>query len=130
MKFYYLRAEDIRTINIAYVEARFNEKNEELFLGIVERPQTTFEGAELFPGLFDKAASYLHGFATTQFFSDGNKRTGFLSATVFLNIHGQEWSGPDVDEAETFLLAVAAHQVSIEEVAEWLRAHCVERSAS
>ena len=124
MTVYYLRADSIRTMNEAFCGPGAGVRDEGGFLSIVERPMTSFAGEELFPGIFMKAASYLHGYATTQFFRDGNKRTGFLSATVFLQIHGHTWMGPDVDAAEDFLLEVAANQVTIEDVAEWLKSHC------
>lgn len=126
-EFYYLRAEDIRIINLAYCGDGAGVRDESGFLGIVDRPMTSYDGTDLFADAFMKATSYLHGFATTQFFRDGNKRTGFLCATVFLQIHGHTWVGPDVDAAEDFLLDVAANKVSIERVAEWLRSHCSQK---
>lgn len=82
-------------------------------------------GVDLYPSVHEKAAVYLHGFATTQTFSDGNKRTGFLSATVFLEIQGFMWEGPSVDAAEGFLLSVAAKVHSLDLVTSWLRMHSV-----
>lgn len=81
-------------------------------------------GADLFPSIHEKASVYLHGFATTQTLTDGNKRTGFLSATVFLQIHGYSWEGPSVDAAEGFLLSVADKVISLDAVTSWLRMHC------
>lgn len=121
--FYYLHADDIRIINLAYCGEGAGVRDESGFLGIVDRPMTSYGGVEMFPDVFDKAAAYLHGFVTTQFFRDGNKRTGFLSATVFLQIHGHVWTGPDVDEAEEFLLEVAANRVDMASVVLWLRSH-------
>lgn len=124
MTLYYLHPEDVRTINLAFCGDGAGVRDEPGFLSAVSRPQATFLGADLFPSLHDKAAVYLHGFATTQTLSDGNKRTGFLSATVFLQIHGFAWEGPSVDEAEGFLLSVAAKDVPLESVTDWLAIHC------
>ena len=121
MTFYYLTSESIRQINEAFCGPGAGVRDEGGFDGIVHRPQTTFLGQELFPDVYSKASAYLHGFATTQFFHDGNKRTGFLSATVFLRIHDLEWAGPEVDDAEDFLLEVAANNVDERGVAEWLK---------
>lgn len=125
MTFLYLRAEDIRQINLEFCGAGAGIRDENGFLSAVERPQSTFVGRDLFPTIWDKAAAYLHGFATTQTLSDGNKRTGFLSATVFLEIHGYRWEGPGVDSAEEFLLSVAANDVPIGAVSVWLKQHTV-----
>ena len=126
--FYYLAADSIRTINIAFCGEGAGVRDENGFLGIVERPASSYAGHELFPDVYSKAAAYLHGFATTQFFRDGNKRTGFLSATVFLGIHDYIWVGPSVDDAEGFLLEVAANRRDEQEVARWLKHYCLPRS--
>jgi death-on-curing protein len=124
---YYLHPDDVRTINLAFCGDGAGVRDEPGFLSAVYRPQATFMGADLFPSFHEKAAVYLHGFATTQTLTDGNKRTGFLSATVFLEIHGYTWIGPNVDAAEDFLLAVADKRVPLEDVTAWLRSHCSDR---
>ncbi|WP_341579729.1 type II toxin-antitoxin system death-on-curing family toxin, partial [Microbacterium schleiferi] len=93
------------------------------------RPITSWDGNELFPRLVDKAAAYLHGFATSQFFWDGNKRTSFLCATVFIEENNFVFDGPTVDEAESFLLAVAAKERTLEQVADWLDRYSFSRRA-
>lgn len=125
MSLYYLHPEDVRTINLAFCGDGAGVRDEAGFLSAVYRPQATYWGADLFPSIHEKAAVYLHGFATTQTLTDGNKRTGFLSATVFLEIHQFTWAGPSVDEAEGFLLSVAAKTISLDVVTTWLRMHCV-----
>lgn len=47
--------------------------------------------------LADLAAAYLVGFATTQGFNDGNKRTGLACALVFLAINGVDLHVPPVE---------------------------------
>jgi len=125
VSFLYLHANDIREINLIFCGAGAGVRDENGFHGIVERPQATFLGEDLFPTIWDKAAAYLHGFATTQFLHDGNKRTGFLSATVFTEIQGYRWEGPDVDDAEEFLLSVADNNIPIDVVSTWLKMHTV-----
>ena len=62
---------------------------------------------EYFPDLWTKVAAYLHGLSSTQYFHDGNKRTAWLAATVFLRVNGVRVPHiPDV-ESEAFVLAVA-----------------------
>ncbi|MGQ0714860.1 MAG: type II toxin-antitoxin system death-on-curing family toxin [Gemmatimonadaceae bacterium] len=46
------------------------------------------------PDLADLAAAYLLGFARSQGFSDGNKRTGLACALVFLHINGAPLHAP------------------------------------
>ena len=55
---------------------------------MAEKPAKELFGEEIYPGLFLKAAIYMHGFATRQFFADGNKRTAYLTTSTFLEING------------------------------------------
>jgi death-on-curing protein len=71
------------------------------------RPQSGFGGYETFPDLWAKAAAYAHGIASTQYFTDGNKRTGWFAAVTFLRLNGVPF--PDVSdvEAEVFVQAIS-----------------------
>ncbi|GGP14207.1 hypothetical protein GCM10011346_37350 [Oceanobacillus neutriphilus] len=80
-----------------------------------------------------KAACYLEGFATHQYFSDGNKRTGVMCCITFLLINGYEI---DVDDESLELYHVAMKvcddsiprqkRWGIEEVAVWLQKNCIK----
>lgn len=65
-------------------------------------PFQTFGGDELYPTLLAKAARLTDDIAEAQAFLDGNKRTAWLIAVVFLELNGLAL---DVDEDE------AAHVV-------------------
>ncbi|MHB1786013.1 MAG: type II toxin-antitoxin system death-on-curing family toxin, partial [Acidimicrobiales bacterium] len=56
---------------------------------------------------------------------DGNKRAAWASLVLFLDLNGIVWTPdpPDVDDAEQAMLAVAAHDVDVDEpwFADWLR---------
>lgn len=121
MRPYYLDYETICIINAAFCGDGAGVRDRGGVEGIVDRPASNYFGQEFFPGLFEKAAALLEGFSTTQFFFDGNKRTSFLSATTFLACNGFDWFGPEVDEAEEYLLEVAANQHEVADIAEWLR---------
>ncbi|MFD2674371.1 type II toxin-antitoxin system death-on-curing family toxin [Gulosibacter bifidus] len=124
MSFYYLDYDTVEIINRAFCGLGAGVRDPGGVRAVLARPQSGYSGQEFFPTVFDKGAALLHGFVTTQYFFDGNKRTGFLSATVFLECNGFNWDGPDVDAAEGFLLSVAAGSVEVEEVADWLAAWC------
>ena len=70
--------------------------------------------------LADLAAAYLVGFARSQGFRDGNKRTGLACALVFLALNGAPLHVPP---AEVFALtmAVANNQADDTAVAAYLR---------
>ncbi|GMA17140.1 type II toxin-antitoxin system death-on-curing family toxin (plasmid) [Deinococcus metallilatus] len=52
-------------------------------------------GVELYPSLTEKAAAYLFFLARNHAFVDGNKRTAYAAAYVFLLLNGAELTGPD-----------------------------------
>ena len=70
---------------------------------------------------FDLAAAYAFGIARDHPFVDGNKRTAFVAAAVFLLDHGYEI---DIDDASIvqIILAVSEGAMSEGELGDWLRA--------
>lgn len=72
------------------------------------------------PSIFELAAGYATGVVKNHAFIDGNKRTAFLAAYIFLGLNGYEL---DADEAEAaaITLDLAASAVSETEFAEWLK---------
>jgi death-on-curing protein len=75
-------------------------------------------GEDAYPTLFEKAAALLHSISSNHSFVDGNKRTGWASAIVFLDINGYTLRSPlDEDAAEKFVLAVAQSQLNTAEIA-------------
>jgi death-on-curing protein len=86
------------------------------------QPMATFDGAELYPTLADKAAAL--GFSLIQGhpFIDGNKRVGHAAMEVFLFLNGSELHA-SVDEQEAIVLALAAGRMTREVFADWIRQH-------
>ncbi|MBI3344969.1 MAG: type II toxin-antitoxin system death-on-curing family toxin [Gammaproteobacteria bacterium] len=81
------------------------------------RPENLFcYGA---PTLHELAAAYGYGIAKNHPFIDGDKRTAFLTSTVFLMDNGFQ---PIVSEAEvaSAMTALAAGQLTEAEFAQWL----------
>jgi death-on-curing protein len=64
--------------------------------------------------LADLAAAYLFGFARSQGFSDGNKRTGLACALVFLALNGAPLHVP---AAELYALTMAVANNQADDVA-------------
>ena len=71
--------------------------------------------------LAEIAATYAFGFARTQAFADGNKRTAFGSMTVFLGVNGYPLK-LDPDTWERIMLDVAEKRMSRNELAKELAA--------
>ena len=68
------------------------------------------------------ASAYAFGVARNHPFVDGNKRTAFLAAYVFLRMNGFDLTASEVDVATT-MLAVAAGKLAEEEFGAWLKQH-------
>ena len=73
---------------------------------------------------FQLAAAYCTGIVKNHPFIDGNKRTGTLSAVVFLALNDTEVS---FDEAMivTMIYGLAAGEMSEEQLADWLRSSAI-----
>ncbi len=77
------------------------------------------------PDASDLAAAYGFGISRNHAFIDGNKRTGFVAAEMFLILNGYQLSADDTSSALT-MLAVSAGDISETEFAAWIRQHAVK----
>lgn len=78
------------------------------------------------PDLFELAASFAHGNVKNHPFLDGNKRSGLMSAALFLELNGMIFNAPE-EEAVLQTLALAAGEIGADEYAAWLRNSCSPR---
>jgi death-on-curing protein len=74
------------------------------------------------------AAAYASGIVRNHPFVDGNKRTAFLAAYVFLGLNGLDL-GADEAEAAATMLMLASGDIEEEAFADWLREHARRRGA-
>lgn len=65
-------------------------------------------------------AAYAQGLVRNHPFLDGNKRTAFVAAYVFLHINGLRLTADEVDAAQQ-MLALASGDLSEARFADWLR---------
>ena len=91
-----------------------------MLLSALGRPRATFDGKELYPGVFPKAAALMDSLIRNHPFVDGNKRTAISAAGLFLRINGHALRVQD-GEMVRFTLACAQSQVALEDIALWLR---------
>lgn len=88
----------------------------------VARPQATFGGEDLYPELPAKAAALMHSVVTNHPFVDGNKRSGFSVAVLFLELNGYRFEATEAD-ATVRTLALAAGAMKEAAFAAWLKAN-------
>jgi death on curing protein len=84
------------------------------------RPQNLVAYGE--PDAAELAAAYAFGIARNHPFADGNKRTAAVVSETFLVLNGHELVASDAELVVAFL-ALAAGELSEEEIADWFRGH-------
>ena len=84
------------------------------------RPENLFAYGK--PTLSDLAAGYAFGLVKNHPFIDGNKRIGFATAVLFLELNGLRFTAPEV-EVVLNTLALAAGEMSEAAYAAWLKAN-------
>ena len=91
-------------------------------LGLLEsavaRPHATFDGAELYPTLFVKAAALMESLSQNHPFVDGNKRTAITAAATFLRFNGYALQTTN-EELERFTMMVVEERPSLESITAW-----------
>jgi len=92
----------------------------------VAQPRASFGGADVYPGLIEKAAALGFSLVMGHPFVDGNKRTGHAAMETFLVLNGYEVSAP-VDEQERVMLQLAAGEFSRDGFVEWVRSRALPR---
>ena len=76
--------------------------------------------------MFEMAAAYAHGIVKNHPFVDGNKRTAFVAIELCLLLNGQQLAADDAACVLT-ALALAAGELTEDELAAWLRRHMTAR---
>jgi death-on-curing protein len=74
------------------------------------------------PDVAALAAAYAYGIARNHPFVDGNKRTAAVISETFLVLNGWQLSATDA-ELVVAILALAAGELSEQELADWFRQH-------
>ena len=95
-----------------------------LLASAVARPQATFDGTDLYPDLFEKAAALMASLALNHPFVDGNKRTAIAAAALFLRQNGLRLETTNA-ELERFTLSVTNEHLPIPQIADWFRRYSV-----
>ncbi len=86
------------------------------------QPKATFDGRDLHPTVFDKAAALCTSLVQNHPFVDGNKRVGHAAMSTLLLLNGLEITAT-VEEQEELMLALAAGERRRADVVTWLQEH-------
>ena len=126
----YLTLEDVLEIHQAVISETGGAsgiRDVNLLDSAIHRPQASFAEMDLYASLAEKVSALLHSLILNHPFIDGNKRTAFTAADVFLRLNGWQFAGNE-DELYTFMMAIAVGHVRFPAIVEWVRSHIVESS--
>lgn len=102
-------------------------RDEGLLQSALARPQNLLAYSALSPDLASLAAAYAYGIARNHPFVDGNKRTALIVSRLFLLLNGMDLVATQEEKYSTFL-ALAANELSEENLANWVRQHLASLS--
>lgn len=91
----------------------------------IARPEHQSSYGEPIPDAADLAAAYAYGLARNHGFSDGNKRTAWVIARLFLADNGISLNFDAVDAIRT-MEALAGGSIEEKQLADWFRQRIVD----
>ncbi len=99
-------------------------RDEGALLSALARPENLAAYSE--PTMFELATAYASGIVRNHPFVDGNKRTGFLAAFIFLHSNGYLLQAPEA-EAVVMTLGLASREIDEAGYVKWLEDNCVKK---
>lgn len=121
----YLTADDITYLHDTIIDetgGSLGIREHGLLNSIVEKPKSSFADQELYPLLFDKAATIFEALCNYHVFIDGNKRTAAMAMYRCLSINGYDLTASN-KELEKYTLLIAITNPELEAVAVWIKRH-------
>lgn len=121
----FLSVEDVIEIHADQIQrygGSLGIRDVELLKSALGMPEAGFGEQYLHADLCEMAAAYLYHIVQNHPFIDGNKRTGTMTAFVFLRLNGLTLEAPE-PAFETLVLEAAQGQVGKESIAKFFRKH-------
>lgn len=122
---HFLSVEDVLDIHTDQIErygGSLGVRDSELLQSAIGVPEAGFGNQYLHADLFEMAAAYLYHIVQNHPFIDGNKRTGAMTAFVFLKLNGLELEATE-PVFEEIVLKAAQGQIEKLAIAEFFRKH-------
>lgn len=94
----------------------------ELLLSVLGRPLTTFDGNDLHPTIYEKAAVLADSVINKHPFLDGNKHTGIGAAALFLSLNGHLITASN-KELLDITMQIAQKKTSQDDLVAWFETH-------
>jgi death-on-curing protein len=117
----FLSIEDLLEIAAGIIE-EVTIRDSGLLAAAAGRPHVTVFGEDAYPTFEEKAAALLHSLVRNRALVDGNKRLAWAASKVFCILNGRDLTYT-VDQAEALMLAAAAGDLDVPQIATWLQDH-------
>ncbi len=85
----------------------------------IQRPYSTFDGKDLYPTIYDKAAALVESLVKNHAFIDGNKRIGYVMLRFFLMESGYDLSASQTDKYN-FIIEISKGGLDFEGIKKWI----------
>ena len=124
----YLSAEQVLVLHALLIEETsggFGVRDIGLLKAAIARPQSTFDGDDIYPDIISKTAALLHSLIENHPFVDGNKRTGITAAGLLLEMNGLSLIAAS-PELEEFTLEIARGNMDISKIKAWIQYNTTE----
>lgn len=130
MNWQYVEIEDVYYIHQAIIKragTKASIRDFSLLHSAVERAKATYLGRDLYPTVFAKAAALVQSLCQNHPFTDGNKRTAWVSVKRFLYLNDYQLKSNQKDVVD-FMLAVDNEKLEIAEISGWLKKQAIKIS--
>jgi len=121
-RFEYLDLDDLIELTVLLMGEPAPIRDVGLLGSAAARPQTSAFGEDAYPDVWSKAASLLQSVVKNHALIDGNKRLGWLSTAVFLDLNGVDPLTIENDDVYEMIIGIAAGDFEVAEIAHRLRA--------
>ncbi len=85
----------------------------------IQRPYSTFDGKDLYPTIYDKAAALVESLVKNHAFIDGNKRIGYVMLRFFLMESGYDLSASQTDKY-IFIREISKGNLDFDSIKKWI----------
>lgn len=122
---FYVTKEQALTIYETLMEKFGGERgiiSEDVLEQCLEIPYQKYYNKETHKSIEDKAAAYLYNIISLHPFVDGNKRTGYSIARIFLLINGYDIACSE-EEKYSFIIKIAKNEENLESTKSWMKAN-------
>ena len=85
----------------------------------IQRPYSTFDGKDLYPTIYDKAAALVESLVKNHAFIDGNKRIGYVMLRFFLMESGYDLSASQTDKYN-FIIEISKGNLDLDSIKKWI----------